>query len=227
MKRYYLLLFLTLFSLSTSYYLLSDQALLRQDSGGQVQSARTKKGDVTVSLSIGEYQFTLFGYSSPKALVTIEGLGIYDQTYADNRGYFEFKNRFSPFSPREACLSARDQFGRNSAPSCLPPFPTNRNVTIGPVILPPTLSLDKPDYFIGDEVILSGQTIPNSEVDLSVFTKNKSEILNPKSEANSNYKNLNNQNSFENLRIKILGIVSDFKIRASNLFNRRLDVLVD
>lgn len=130
---------------------------------------------VDVSLSIGEYRFTLFGYTSPFALVTLSGMGIFDLTYADNKGYFIFKNRFSPFSPREACLTAQDQLGRLSSPLCLPPFPTNYNVEIGPVIMPPTLSLDKENYWVGDEVILSGQTVPNSEVDLSLYA-NKSEF---------------------------------------------------
>ncbi len=127
--------------------------------------------NVEVSLSIGEYRFTLFGYTSPQALVTISGMGIFDQTYADSKGYFIFKNRFSPFSPREACLTAQDKFGRLSSPLCLPPFPTSYNAKIGPVIMPPTLSLDKNNYYVGDEIILSGQTIPNTQVDLSMFTQ--------------------------------------------------------
>ncbi len=129
-----------------------------------------KNQAINVSFSLGENRFTLFGYSSPQAQVTLDGMGVFDQTQADYRGYFEFVNRFSPFSPREACLTAKDQFGRVSAPVCLPAFPTDKNVTIGPVVMPPTLSLDKSDYYVGDEVILSGQTIPNSDVNLSMFT---------------------------------------------------------
>jgi len=133
-----------------------------------------KSQAINVSFSLGENRFTLFGYSSPQAQVTLDGMGVFDQTQADYRGYFEFVNRFSPFSPREACLTAKDQFGRLSTPVCLPAFPTDKNVTIGPVIMPPTLSLDKSDYYVGDEVVLSGQTIPNSDVNLSMFTDDKS-----------------------------------------------------
>jgi len=129
-----------------------------------------KSQAVTISFSLGENRFTLFGYSSPQAQVTLDGMGVFDQTQADYRGYFEFVNRFSPFSPRETCLTAKDQFGRLSTPVCLPAFPTDKNVIIGPVIMPPTLSLDKNDYFVGDEVVLSGQTIPSSNVSLSMFT---------------------------------------------------------
>lgn len=126
---------------------------------------------VAVSAAIGSDQFTLFGYTSPQALVTIQGMGIYDQAYADSDGYFELTNSFSPLSTREACLTGQDQFGRLTAPVCLPPFPPNRAVTVGPILMPPTVSLDKADYYTGDEVILSGQSIPETEITLSTFTK--------------------------------------------------------
>ena len=136
------------------------------------QSSGTVAG-IENSVSIGEFRFSLYGYTSPKAQVIFEGLGIFDQTTANDKGYFQFNNRFSPFSSREACLSSTDQFGRLSSPVCLPPFPVNYSVSIGPVIMPPTLSLDKQDYFMGDEVVLSGQTIPDSEVNLSMFGEDK------------------------------------------------------
>jgi hypothetical protein len=141
-------------------------------SGKSVQAFSPIK-NVQISAFIGDHSFNLYGYASPKALVNFEGMGIFDQTYADDQGYFQFNNRFSPFSPREACLTAIDQFGRFSVPLCLPPFPTKYNVNIGPVILPPTLSFNHPKnggFFVGDEVVLSGQTIPNSNVNLSMFT---------------------------------------------------------
>ena len=173
---------------------------------GTVAGITSQEQEVENSVSIGEYHFSLFGYTSPKASVTFEGLGIFDQTTADDKGYFQFNNRFSPFSSREACLSSKDQFGRLSSPLCLPPFPVNYNVSIGPVIMPPTVSLDKQDYFMGDEVILSGQAVPNTNVDLSIFgsSGNKSEARSTKIETNSNFK------------IRILKIISDFGFRISN-----------
>jgi len=136
----------------------------------QIAGIKTSTAETTVSLSIGEFRFTLFGYTSPQTQVIFSGLGIYDETYADETGYFIFNNRFSPFSPREACLTAQDVLGRLSTPLCLPPFPTIYNVEIGPVIMPPTISADVGEYFVGDEALLSGQTIPNTEVDLAFFT---------------------------------------------------------
>lgn len=138
--------------------------------------AKEAQQDINVSAFVGDHYFTLYGYSSPMAQVTFDGLGIYDQTTADNKGYFEFKNRFSPLSPREACLTAKDQLGRLTAPVCLPPFPTSYDANIGPVIMPPTVSLNSSptggNYYVGDEIVLSGQTVPNTAVDFSVYMNN-------------------------------------------------------
>lgn len=164
-KKYFITLSLLLIiPLQLGYLFLSNQ------DSGNVAGIGMIQNEILNSASIGEFRFTLFGYTSPFAEINLNGQGIADQTVADSTGYFEFKNRFSPFSPHEACLSSKDQFGRISAPVCLPDFPTQYNVTIGPVIIPPTISLDKPNYFTGDEVILSGQTIPDSEINLSMFT---------------------------------------------------------
>ena len=173
---------------------------------GIVAGIKSQSTNIENSVSIGEFKFSLFGYTSPFALVTFEGMGIFDQTTADGKGYFQFNNRFSPFSKREACLSSKDQFGRLSSPVCLPPFPVDYNVSIGPVIMPPTVSLDKKDYFMGDQVMLSGQAVPNTEVKLSVFgdNKNKFEARSTKIETNSNFK------------IRILKIISDFGFRISS-----------
>ena len=172
MKRFFVVLLLVLIIPLQLGYLYFKQPVQGEVAG--ISNQQSSTGKVTVSAYVGEYRFVLFGYTSPGALVTLNGQGIYDETYADHTGYYAFDDRFSPLSPREACLSAKDQFGRISAPTCLPPFPTKGDVSIGPVILAPTISLDKPNYFVGDEVILSGQTIPNSDIDLSMFTKRQS-----------------------------------------------------
>lgn len=142
----------------------------KDGNGGSVAGiGMSQQQEVFNSASIGEFHFTLFGYTSPSAEVSLNGQGIADQTVSDPTGYFEFENRFSPFSSREACLSSKDQLGRLSSPVCLPPFPVDYNVSIGPVIMPPTVSLDKKDYFMGDQVMLSGQAVPNTDVKLSIF----------------------------------------------------------
>lgn len=174
--RFYLLaIFLILAYFSLIFSLITK--IQQENSNQNILGQKTLQEPVEISVFIGEHRFTLFGYTSPYALVTFSGLGIFDQTNADKNGYFIFKNRFSPFSPREACLTAQDQFGRLTSPVCLPPFPTDYNVEIGPVIMPPTLSLDKNEYWIGDEMILTGQSVPESQINLSFFSQKKSNIF--------------------------------------------------
>jgi len=134
--------------------------------------------EVTVSASIGGEgtTFTLYGYTSPESKVTISSQGIYDQTRSDNAGYFIFKDKPSSLFHQELCLSSQDQLGRTSTPICIPAVPSDEDVVvIGPIILPPTVSLNNGNLFIGEEPILSGQTVPNTNVKLSLFTdENKS-----------------------------------------------------
>jgi hypothetical protein len=176
MKRFLVSLLLVLVPLQLGFLYLKNPPLPT----GTVAGIKSKQVDEIInSAFIGEFRFSLYGYTSPYALVTFEGMGIFDQTTANDIGFFAFNNRFSPFSKREACLSSKDQFGRISSPVCLPPFPVNYNVSIGPVIMPPTLSLDKKDYFMGDRVMLAGQAVPNTDVNLSVFGDNDSKIKSP------------------------------------------------
>jgi hypothetical protein len=169
MKRLFFVLFLILIPLELCFLYIFKTSAIPGDVAG---IKKITSGYIDNSASIGEFGFNLFGYTSPYALVTIDGMGVYDTTTANDKGYFQFNNRFFPLSSNEACLSSKDQFGRISSPVCLPPFPTNRNTNIGPVIMPPTISLNKRDYFLGDEIVLSGQAVPSTEVKLSVFGDN-------------------------------------------------------
>lgn len=136
-----------------------------------IQNQQTN--EVKVTATIGDSHLDLYGYTSPQALVTLEGMGILDHSYADDDGYFQFSTLFSSKSSREACLNSKDPLGRLSSPVCLPPFPAGNNVSVGPVIMPPTVSLNSQNYYMGDQVILSGQAVPNTEVSLSIFGDDK------------------------------------------------------
>ncbi len=137
--------------------------------------------EVTISAYVGaglpEHKFKLFGYTSPQAKVIITNPGMSSETTADAKGYFEFKNLFITLTKEEdLCLTAQDEQKRTTAPLCIPPIPNNQDTSIGPVIMPPTISLNSDTFFVGDKIIVTGQTIPNTDVKLSMFTdesKNK------------------------------------------------------
>lgn len=131
-----------------------------------------------VSAFVGEFRFTLTGYTSPFARVVLEGQGIFDETVADAYGRFTFLNKFSPLSPREACITAYDTDGRSSKPVCLPPFSVNKNVVIGPILLPPTLSVNQDSFIMNDYGILTGKAAPESLVSIDLYTDRAANKIN-------------------------------------------------
>ncbi len=123
-----------------------------------------------ISASIGvAARFTIFGYTSSNALVSLEDIGLKEETRANKTGFFLFANLKVPKGRKiSPCITAQDSFGRVSPPICLPKI-ENKPGTIGPVLLPPTLSINKSLFFAGDKIVISGQTIPKSPVVLSFF----------------------------------------------------------
>jgi hypothetical protein len=131
--------------------------------------AITTTAQVTISASIGEPVLHLWGYGPPASRIEISGRNVQDFTYSETDGYFEFKNAFLP-SPTdstypELCLTAVDPSGRATPPTCIPGI-TARDLSydIGPVILPPTLSLESESVAPGVTDGAEGITIPNSKV---------------------------------------------------------------
>lgn len=139
-------------------------------------------GDVSVSASIGENEVTIFGYTSPLSQVELSGINIYSKDYSDDTGYFEFNKLVLPKNPSELCFQSQDHHNRSSSLLCLPPPPaTNYHTDIGPIILPPTISIDKSDIDPHSTVISSGQSIPNSKIILYFYKTNNQAKSFPKS----------------------------------------------
>lgn len=124
--------------------------------------------EVTVSASIGEGRLTLFGYTSPHALVQLGGRQIAEEVIAEENGFFFFDRLFLPKpNPQypELCLNSIDTQSRISFPNCLPPLPTGPfNMSVGPVLLPPTFTLTKGSFLPKEQIVVSGLTIPRSKV---------------------------------------------------------------
>jgi hypothetical protein len=131
--------------------------------------------EMTVSATIGEPKLILFGYSSPNSLIQLQGKQVAEETIADESGYFLFDRIFLPLpNPDypELCLNAIDIESRTSFPTCLPNLPLGPyNISVGPVLLSPTISLEK-GYFLPKELInAQGLTIPNTEI--TIFLANE------------------------------------------------------
>ena len=141
--------------------------------------------EITVSATIGESRLTLFGWTSPQSLVELQGQRVSESVIANDQGYFFFDRILlpAPRSPRSAsgvgeveptypelCLTSIDTQSRASFPTCLPPLPRQLagsfDMSIGPVLLPPTLNLSKGSFLPNEQVIAQGLTIPNSEVNI-------------------------------------------------------------
>jgi hypothetical protein len=190
MQRFVLISLAFLFFLKTPVYALEKQ----------VQTSAVVGGGNT---------FVLFGYTSPHATVTISGESIAETTYARSDGYFEFQNIFSPFFSQETCIISIDTLGRLTSPSCLPPFPINYQANIGPVILSPSVSVNKGDFYIGETAILTGKTIPNTEVTLSFFKDEKESIFKDLIKAATQYLPFDIQKNINTLLSHNFTIVKD------------------
>jgi hypothetical protein len=133
-------------------------------------SAEPFKVHVKISATLGEPKLTLFGYSSPKSLVQLTGERVAEEVIAQEDGYFLFDRIFLPYpNPEypELCLSAIDTQSRVSFPVCLPRFPIGPfNLNVGPVLIPPTFSLEKGDFLPQEQIKAEGSTIPNTEVNI-------------------------------------------------------------
>src|SRR3989338_5836354 len=131
-------------------------------------------GCVGVEAYVCTYRFSLFGYTSPYSQVNLSGSTIQAKTNANQDGYFIFRNLFAPFKPEKLCLYSEDTEGIVSYPICLPPFPVNKDTTIGPVLIPPTIFVIKGNVLIGESAYIVGKTIPNIDVNFSFFNGSKS-----------------------------------------------------
>lgn len=131
-----------------------------------------KQQTVNISANIGiQGKTKIFGYTSPLSQVILSSQKLYDQTTSSSSGYFEFSPRLFPENLSEICINSIDQIGRPTPLICIPVQGSLDNKKIGPILLPPTISLNKKFFLTNDEVLIAGQSIPSSEVNLQFFRK--------------------------------------------------------
>ena len=127
----------------------------------------------TVTASIPENRVTIFGYTSPNSRVELSNSKVFAVTYSDQTGYFIFDKTILPRNPSDLCLISFDNHGRTTSPICIPPPPLyNYHTNIGPILLPPTISLENDQIDPNSTVISSGQAIPNSTVSINFYKVN-------------------------------------------------------
>jgi hypothetical protein len=130
----------------------------------------TKGAQLIISASLGAPILRLWGYGAPGTKIELSGQGVYDLTYTGSDGYFEFANAFLPTANSdllypELCLTEIDNLGRATPPTCIPALPAiELSYDIGPVLIPPTLSLDTGTTTPSSQAQAEGVTIPNSSV---------------------------------------------------------------
>lgn len=184
LRNLLLVFFLHISLISLVTFRLINYQAIKPDNNKSLDNVKGITSHVSVSALIGFRGFqetrslTIFGYTSPKALVVLENELSPQSTTAQIDGYYEIKDAIIPLHQREACISAYDSFGRLTTPICIPlsDYSIDKDDRIGPVVLSPTISSDKGNYFIGDDSVISGQTIPNSKVYISIYQDTKTKL---------------------------------------------------
>lgn len=208
-------LIISIFSIYILKSAIESKKLYQKDKtilGTEQQASQTK---VTANIGLKTY-IKIYGFTSPLSYVFLTSTGLSDSTLSENNGYFSFIINYVPKNLKEVCINSSDQLGRTTNLTCFP-IKLKSGVEIGPVVLSPTLSLSKPVYLQNDEILISGQTIPEQQVFLkffrdnnknnylfsSVFAQenNKSGEVLSKSDSQGNYSFSLKKSTYDDLRI--------------------------
>jgi len=133
---------------------------------------------VTISAKIPANAITIFGYTSPDSRIELSSSKTFAVTYSQSDGYFIFDHIILPRQSQDLCLTSQDESNRLNNPVCIPEPPLANSYTeIGPVLLSPTLSLDLQNQYS------SGQSIPNSTINVYLYQQSSPLSLVKKVEA--------------------------------------------
>lgn len=127
--------------------------------------------NIIVSATIGIPKMTLWGYGPANAVLELNGIGVDQATNSDDSGYYSFDLVYLPNTDSfpELCVTAIDNQRRTTPPTCIPPITSGDFFfDVGPVILPPTISVGSPETNLDTDVSAQGKTIPNTKVDIKL-----------------------------------------------------------
>ena len=125
--------------------------------------------ETEISASVGERKLTIFGWAPSESKITVDGISVYDSVAAAKDGYFVISGIFLPTRTLypEICLQAQDSQGRTTQPTCIPALPVGQYYyEVGPVLLSPTLSLEKGEIIKGEQAVAYGKVTPQTQVDI-------------------------------------------------------------
>lgn len=129
----------------------------------------------------------IYGYGPVNSKVSLRGLSVSEVTTSNETGYFKFSAIYSniAYYP-ELCLQAVDKNNRVTQAVCIPALPVDREVPfeVGPILLPPTISLSDNKVNQNGEAVLEGVTSPNLKVKV-YLSKNRSKAINLIQEVNA------------------------------------------
>lgn len=131
-------------------------------------------------------EFLIYGYAPSSSTVYMNGIAVSEETIAQQSGYFEFRRL--PFPTilaslasliyPELCFTAEDIDKRMTNPVCIPKLPQSaQSEKIGPILIPPTISIDKNEYHLNDTVKASGVSFPKSLVKVFFAKSDKKYIF--------------------------------------------------
>lgn len=132
----------------------------------------TYSTDISVQVGTDIEYYSLFGYTSSFATVTLDAFGLSEKTNADQNGYYEFINFAAPRSTKEFCLTTIDTEQLTAPPLCIATPPAKLGEKFGPFLLPPTIQIQQTEAGLGTETKVVGKTIPGTSVTLIQFSQN-------------------------------------------------------
>lgn len=133
---------------------------------------------VKLSASIPVTSVTITGYTCPTCRVELSNSRIFAAAYSDSTGFFVFNKTVLPRLPGSLCLTSYDDYHRPSTPLCLPELPeTNYHTDLGPILLPPILSINESSISPGQTVAASGKTIPLSTITIYLYQQSTPQLF--------------------------------------------------
>ncbi len=124
--------------------------------------------NLTVSLRVGLSSFTVSGYTSPLAMVTVKQNGVIaGTTTADAGGSFSKTIQALEPDTYTFHIFSTDSEGKlGNAVEYVVAIGENQNLSLDNLLLPPTLTLDTLDTSVGEDIHLRGESYPGTLIRL-------------------------------------------------------------